>query len=128
MTIQANDMKAILNGNAATLVDKAQDLGQALANELKTSQLRNIYGAVRQTQMQWDIDPQKAYNDVILLQPKLAYYTKRSTSLKPLKDALDLAIGIFREDKAPDQVHFKNFIDFCEAVVAYHRAFRRERD
>ncbi len=125
------DIKIILDGDAAKLVDKAQQIGQRLADNLKTSQLRNVYGAIRQTQMRWDGNPahrQQAYNEIILLQPKLAYYTKRAPSMKPLQDALNDAIAVLRQDKQPNEKHFKNFIDFCEAIVAYHRAFRKDRD
>lgn len=128
MTTEPNEYEQILNGDVTLLVDKAQKIGRALAERLKTSQLRNIYGVVRQTQMRWDHNPQQAYNDLILLQPKLAYFTKRNSDMQPLKDALDEAITIIRKDKKPVEMHFKNFIDFCEAIVAYHRAFRKERD
>jgi CRISPR-associated protein Csm2 len=125
---QPADIRLILNGDTAKLVDKAKALGQELASDLKTSQLRNVYGSIRQTQMRWDSNRQGAYNELILLQPKLAYYTKRAQSMKPLKDALDEAITVLREDKQPDEKHFKNFVDFCEAIVAYHRFYRKDRD
>lgn len=123
------DEKRILEGDVVLLVDKAKDVGKVLAKKLKTSQLRNIYGLVRQAQMEWQKDPQAAYNSLILLQPKLAYFNNRvKGDMKALQSTLDKAIDVLREDKVPSPVHFKNFIDFCEAIVAYHRANRFESD
>jgi CRISPR type III-A-associated protein Csm2 len=129
MTIQEADIrKIIVESDAVRLVDQARALGEALARELKTSQLRNVYGAVRKAAMRWDSSHQQAYQELILLQPKLAYYTQRAKPMKPLKEALDLAIAVLRKDPQPSEVHFKNFVDFCEAVVAYHRFYRPDRD
>jgi CRISPR-associated protein Csm2 len=127
-TNDANIRKIILDSDAGKLVDEAQALGEELAAELKTSQLRNIFGAIRQTQMRWDTNRQEAYQEIILLQPKLAYYTKRAPSMRPLKGTLDVAITLLRADKQPDEIHFKNFVNFCEAIVAYHRFYRKDRD
>lgn len=121
--------KIVLESDTATLVDEAKKLGEQLASDLKTSQLRNIYGAVRQAAMRWDTDKRKAYQEVILLQPRLAYYTQRAgNAMRPLKDALDESIKLLRQDKEPQEKHFKSFVDFCEAIVAYHRFYRREKD
>jgi len=134
MAVQQSDIKQIIDeSDAAKLVEVAKALGEQLAVKegLRTSQLRNVFGAIRQTQMRWDKEAahqRQAYREIILLQPKLAYFTKRTSSLGPLKDALDLAIGILKIDKQPNEVHFKNFVDFCEAIVAYHRFYRKTSD
>jgi CRISPR type III-A-associated protein Csm2 len=121
--------RRILEGDVVQLVDTAKQVGERLARKLKTSQLRNVYGLVRQAQMEWQKSPRTAYNSLILLQPKLAYFNNRTKGdMKPLQDTLDRAIEVLREDKEPNAVHFKNFIDFCEAIVAYHRANRFESD
>lgn len=121
--------KIILEDDTSTLVDEAEKLGQQLANDLKTSQLRNVYGAVRQAALRWDTDRKKAYQEIILLQPKLAYYTQRAgNAMRPLKEALDAAIKLIRQDAEPHEKHFRNFVDFCEAIVAYHRFHRPARD
>jgi CRISPR type III-A-associated protein Csm2 len=121
--------RRILEGDVVQLVDTAKQVGERLARKLKTSQLRNVYGLVRQAQMEWQKSPRTAYNSLILLQPKLAYFNNRTKGdMKPLQDTLDRAIEVLREDKEPNAVHFKNFIDFCEAIVAYHRANRFEPD
>jgi CRISPR type III-A-associated protein Csm2 len=128
------EIERILNGDVRLLVTQAESLGKQLAADLKASQLRNIYGLVRQAQMEWQRNHRaNAYNSLILLQPKLAYFDKRTEArgarpMRPLKDALDHAIGVLRNDKGPNETHFKNFVDFCEAIVAYHKANRRDRD
>jgi CRISPR type III-A-associated protein Csm2 len=123
------DERKILEGDIQLLVDTAKSLGEALAKKLKTSQLRNVYGLVRQAQMEWQKSPQLAYNSIILLQPKLAYFTNRTKGdMRPLQQSLDRAILVLREDKEPNAAHFKNFVDFCEAIVAYHRASRFDAD
>lgn len=129
MAIRQDEAEKILNGDVELLVTKAESLAKDLAPKLKTSQVRNVYGIVRHAQMEWEKDPQLAYNNLILLQPKLAYFSNRTRgAMTPLKDDLDKAIQVLRQDKGPNKVHFKNFVDFCEAIVAYHRANRRETD
>ena len=126
---QEQEMEKILNNDVELLVEKAKKLGEELAPKLRASQLRNIYGLVRQAQMEWQKNPRNAYNALILLQPKLAYFDKRTNGdMLPLKIALDHAIGVLRRDAEPNKVHFKNFVDFCEAIVAYHKANRKAND
>ena len=128
------EIEKILNGDVQLLVTNAESLGKLLAPDLKASQLRNVYGLVRQAQMEWQRDRRTiAYNSLILLQPKLAYFDKRTEKrgtrpMGPLKEALDNAISVLRKDTEPNETHFKNFVDFCEAVVAYHKANRRDSD
>jgi CRISPR type III-A-associated protein Csm2 len=128
------EIEKILNGDVQLLVTNAESLGKLLAPDLKASQLRNVYGLVRQAQMEWQRDRRTiAYNSLILLQPKLAYFDKRTEKrgtrpMGPLKEALDHAISVLRRDTVPNETHFKNFVDFCEAVVAYHKANRRDSD
>jgi len=129
MAIQKAEAEKILNGDIKLLVEKSKSLGEELARNLKTSQLRNIYGFVRHAQMEWEKNPQVAYDNLILLMPKLAYFSDRTKgAMRPLKDDLDQAILVLLDDKGPNQLHFKNFLDYCEAVVAYHRANRKEQD
>lgn len=126
---EATARRIILEDDTSLLVDEANKLGKQLANDLKTSQLRNVYGAVRQAALRWDTDRKKAYQEIILLQPKLAYYTQRAgNAMRPLKEALDEAIKLIRQDAEPHERHFKNFVDFCEAIVAYHRFYRPGKD
>lgn len=110
------------------LVELAQQLAQTLVrNGLTRAQIRNIFTEVRQIEAMWQmggthkVDALRRLN---MLKPKLAYQTARSSSVKEL--ATNLAAAIDEVEKAPDEKSkdktFERFMDFFEAVLAYHRA------
>ncbi|MCB0210546.1 MAG: type III-A CRISPR-associated protein Csm2 [Anaerolineae bacterium] len=105
-----------------TLVKCADDIGQALAKQrLTTSQIRAIFGEVRRIEGDWKINETRANRSLILLKPKMAYRAKResgqgvSNLVKVLDPAIDLVAG--NED------NFTRFVDFFEAILAYHKAY-----
>jgi CRISPR-associated protein Csm2 len=88
-----------------------------------TSQLRKFFGEVKRQQM-------NGYNetDFVLLKPKLAYAVgradKNKEKTKLFYEVLSVAIdevqkGTTENEKAK---RFKNFIQFFEAIVAYHKS------
>ena len=85
------------------------------------SQIRNIFGTVRQIQMNWTGEVQKAasYRRLLMLKPKIKYQAARTREVKPLADVLDKAIDYVGDDR----VRFGRFVDFFEAILAYHTAF-----
>ncbi|MDE0424992.1 type III-A CRISPR-associated protein Csm2 [Candidatus Poribacteria bacterium] len=100
-------------GNA--LVTAAKDLGNRLQRRrLKTSQIRKVYGTVKKIQMSDEF----RQNDLIMLKPKLAYAAARNNEVADLRDALTQAI----DKVGGDPQRFKNFVDFFEATLAYHKA------
>ena len=103
------------------LVDQAKEIGRALSKSLTKSQIRNIFGTVRQIQMNWTGEAQKAasYRQLLMLKPKIQYQAARTKEVKPLADVLDKAI----DQVGDDQVRFGRFVDFFEAILAYHTAF-----
>ena len=105
----------VIEEGGQPLVDAAKELGKSLENRgLKTSQIRKVYGAVKKIQVSEEFRP----NDLIMLKPKLAYAAARNRAVTDLKDALTQAI-----DKVEDSPgRFKNFVDFFEATLAYHKA------
>ena len=122
------DKKVITEGGEA-LVKEAERLGKQLARNLTTSQIRNIYGAVKKMQMKGELDTHR----LLMLKPKLAYAAKRhGRGVDMLKDALTQAID-FVERKQIDlseeeqakkkQEKFNRFVDFFEAILAYHKAY-----
>ena len=126
------ELSAIIEaGDPKQLVEVAQRIGQALARErLTTSQIRAIFGIVRQIEMSWPVtgattshvDP---HRELLLLHPKLAYQAKRTgASVEHLRQVLDPAIDLIGDDRD----HFQNFADFFEAILAYHRFFFEGRD
>jgi len=133
----------IENDNPKALVLSADIIGKHLKNQnVKTSQLRKLFGMVRQIQMNWsDIDSQKAYDSyrqAILLKPKIGYQTQRvweknryqGQGMLILRDAVDAALdsimNIDEEDEHKLQKrreYFYRLTDFLEAIVAYHKTY-----
>ncbi|HIP87425.1 MAG TPA: type III-A CRISPR-associated protein Csm2 [Anaerolineales bacterium] len=128
---ERSQLEAIIaRGDAAQLVDWADALGKTLVQKnLTTSQIRNIFGAVRQVRMTWDQNPEGAYRQAVLLMPKLGYYAKRERGrgkqgLVELERVLVPALELVA--KAPEKERkqrFKHFVDFFEAILAYHKKY-----
>lgn len=98
------------------LVEAAEGLGPRLKQgNLSTSQIRNVYGFVKQLELR-GFDPAQ----LMLLKPKLAYAAARAENegARELRDVLSWAIDEVNED--PEK--FRRFVDFFEAVLAYHKA------
>ena len=111
---QQVDISEIIEKGGEPLVTAAENLGRKLAKNLKTSQIRKVYGAVKKIQMSDEF----SQNDLIMLKPKLAYAAARNEAVTDLKDALTQAI----DKVGDDPKRFKNFVDFFEATLAYHKA------
>jgi len=122
--------KIIQTDNPDELIKKAEELGKKLASErLKTASVRNFFGMVRQMQSQEVIRRRNegqqeqisdaTHRDLLLMIPKLRYQSQRGLDgVKRLADELEPAIkAIERDPKA-----FSNFLDFFEAILAYHKA------
>ena len=125
------DLNAIITqGDAKALVGQAETLGKQLAQQrLTTNQIRNIFGTVRRIEMNWpenasEEQARKAHRDLLLLKPKLAYQSKREGERKGrgvemLRQVLDPAIDLVEGKRK----RFQNFVDFFEAILAYHKAY-----
>ena len=113
--VEPLDPRVITEGGEI-LVKKAEQLGKQLARNLTTSQIRNIYGAVKKMQMKGQPDTHK----LLMLKPKLAYAAKRhGGGVDTLKEVLTQAI----DQVGDDQQKFNRFVDFFEAILAYHKAY-----
>ncbi|MBP8975048.1 MAG: type III-A CRISPR-associated protein Csm2 [Anaerolineae bacterium] len=130
------DLRRIIQGtdvdSTRQLVKTAQEWGEHLARQkLTTSQIRTIFGLVRLIELSWpsDInDPERARRaerDLILLKPKLAYQAQRDADknkqtqpVRQLEELLSPAIDLVQGDRD----NFQRFVDFFEAVLAYHKA------
>lgn len=127
----------IRNGINKEAVLYSDDFGNILANdlstkdkkdkeELSTNQIRNVFGEVRRIQMRMDDWP-KIESSVLLLKPKLAYAAKRAKSATALalKEVLSSGLDEVIEAETEDEKkkRFLNFVDFFEAVLAYHKAY-----
>lgn len=130
--VSAEDLKRIITGttpeDVKLLNTKAKVVGKSIAhkNGVSTSQIRNIFGTVRMIEQ----DTAKLEKDeplgmdvvrpLTMLRPKLFYQCGRSpnnTSLSQLADILSESIELI----GTSQAAFHNFVDFFEAILAYHR-------
>ena len=123
-------LKSILEGDVESLVTWADSIGRGLhTNErLTTSQVRGLFGEVRQIEadvrMGTEKLPDNAYRRFFLLKPKLAYQAQREREARKgegvarLEQILSPAIDMVGEDAN----RFRYFVDFFEAILAYHKA------
>ena len=123
--------RIIVTGDAESLVKSAESVGTILGRNLKTNQIRAIFGTVRQIEMNWDdkadVDKrQQAQRDLVLLKPKMAYQAKRDgykgKGLFALSEVLSEAIDLVMQgDAAGQRQRFSYFVDYFEAILAYHK-------
>jgi CRISPR-associated protein Csm2 len=128
------DVHAIITDpdRARLLVESAEKVGKSLTTgdtKLTTSQIRALFGEVRQIQAQWSMGGegrQKAVRRLILLKPKMAYRSQKEqgNGIKVLVRVLDAALDevIAEKDALKQDGHFQRFVEFFEAILAYHRA------
>ncbi|KPL91714.1 type III-A CRISPR-associated protein Csm2 [Herpetosiphon geysericola] len=139
--ISEQDREAIINSDDIELLVKAAEkIGKKLAevNKLTASQIRGIFGTVRRIEMDWVMPSlqqqrtetvRRAQREFALLQPRLAYQAKRERggAVQALSDELTPAIKLVMKAKnLGAEIYyqrFRNFVDFFEAILAYHRAF-----
>jgi len=118
-------IKIVTQDEPKLLVDEAERAGEQLAaGKLTKSQIRNIFGTVRQIQSSWPLtikpDDEKArVRELLLLKPKLAYQAARHTNVKPLADVLAVAIDQVQGQRA----RFQRFVELFEAILAYHTSY-----
>lgn len=93
------------------LVGNVKDYVEKNARNITTSQLRNIFGKVLQA---------KEPFDVFKLRPKLAYVAGRTDKWQ-MKELVFLLDELIQSIQNEDQL--KNFKDFFESIIAYHRFF-----
>lgn len=119
--------RIVVEGDAQLLTQRAETIGDRLARQLQltTAQIRNVFGTVRQIEMIWgpratERQQKHAARQLILLKPKLVYQAKRERGkgVQELADVLNPAIDLVGENRE----RFQNFMDFFEAILAYHTA------
>jgi len=116
-----SDIPDILSGDVEKLVEDAKQFGEYLGRgRLTTSQIRNIFSSVKRLE-----SFKKNGTELLLLRPKMAYvagrHGKRTRVIRDLQEVMDKCIQEVR-----DEVSFKNFQDFFEAILAYHRYYGGE--
>jgi CRISPR-associated protein Csm2 len=135
--VSEQQLQAIIGGDdetaVQTLVKTAHSVGKWLADmKFTTSQIRTIFGEVRRIEQQTaSYDDQllsmKDYRDLALLKPKLAYQHARAggegkadakKAMEFLHDLLSASIDLVGRDRT----RFTHFVEFFEAILAYHRS------
>jgi CRISPR-associated protein Csm2 len=109
-------VQRVIQQGGKLLVEMAEELGPRLQRgRLTVSQIRNVYGMVKQMEMR-GFDA----NEFVLLKPKLAYAAARANAdgVRELRDVLSWAIDAVDNDENK----FARFVDFFEAILAYHKA------
>jgi CRISPR-associated protein Csm2 len=117
--------------SAKLLVETADSLGQELKNMyLATNQIRSLFGEVRQIEAEWGMGSDgraRALRRFILMKPKMAYRARRERgqAVQTLVSVLDPALNavIQETDPGKQDEHFGRFVDFFEAILAYHKAY-----
>lgn len=119
------DIKSFIlsDDTARQMVQYADNLANDIHSDVSTSQIRNIYGTVKKLEMQREFDI-KAYRQLLLLKPKLAYARGRAdTKKKPAFEKLEKTLGVAIDAVSiNDPETFKRFCNFFEAILAYHKA------
>src|SRR5262245_47866662 len=111
--VSEQKVQELIQQGGRPLVDAAAVLGPQLKQGgLTTSQIRNVYGMVKQMEMR-GFDP----NEFVLLKPRLAYAAARANTDGAwlLRDVLSSAI----DEVGTDNQKFERFVDFFEAILAY---------
>ena len=106
---------------AKILVEWADKLGAIFkATGLTSSQIRNFFGVIRSIQQQGFSKSQQKRQFILLL-PKIEYAAARANKLgmNGFRDVLKASI----EAVGQDADNFQRFIEFFEAILAYHRAY-----
>lgn len=120
--ISREQIQAAVEQGGNHIVEIAEPIGECLGRKLPsnekltTSQIRNIFAIAKKMQMR-GVD----WEEFVLLKPKIAYVTRKKNANRGsrilgyiLIEAVDAAY------KKRDEKYFKNFMDFFEAILAYH--------
>lgn len=117
----------IKEGFVEKTIDYTNEFGGFLASQgLTTNQIRNIFGEVKRLQsiVKAEKGLKSIKKDFLMLRPKLAYAAKRAGSrgIEALKDVLGEAHKSVDTTNENAKEQFENFVDFFEAILAYHKA------
>ena len=132
-SLSSNDISTIITGTDVDATKKLVNSADALGRELKkngltTSQIRALFGEVRQIEAQWSMgkeNRQRALRRFILLKPKMAYRARkeRVQAVQDLVAVLTPAVDEVLNSREEEQDrNFRHFVEFFEAILAYHKA------
>lgn len=110
-----NKLKSFGEYKADKLVNDAKEIAEKI-KDLKTAQLRRIYGEVKRIEMDFEKTGDFNRDRLVLLKPRLAYAASKKDEVKPLTEILSVCI-----DKINSHDDFAHFVNFFEAILAYHK-------
>jgi CRISPR type III-A-associated protein Csm2 len=113
------------------MVEIGKRIGELLAGAgLSSTQVYRFFGVLRRIEMkerprikEKELDRQSK-RELSLLKPRLAWQAARPglrEGFGPLRDIFTKCIDVIGDDRRK----FLNFMDFAEAILAYHRALGR---
>ncbi|MBC7098294.1 type III-A CRISPR-associated protein Csm2 [Candidatus Bipolaricaulota bacterium] len=109
------------------LVKTAERLGEQLSRTLRAAQIRAIFDEAHSIGSLFLLGKsEEAVHRAYLLDPKMAYRAKRAgagaeTLAAVLKNALKVVLEA-KEDPEEVKSRYSRFLEFFEAIVAYHKA------
>jgi CRISPR-associated protein Csm2 len=111
--------KGLVEYPVRDMVKHAQSFGSALANDLKTTQVRRFLDAIKRlnTELAKSNEFSEIETEVLLLQPKVAYTAARHKAAKPFSTVITAAI-----DKVHNREDFIRLVQLIESIIAYHKA------
>jgi CRISPR-associated protein Csm2 len=115
------EVREAIEQGGEKLVNLAKRIGETVVKDVKrderlsTSQIRNIFGFVKRLEMR-GFDRHK----FAMLKPRLVYAAARAGTegAEIFRDAILAAIDAVSSDESK----FRKFVDFFEAILAYHKA------
>jgi CRISPR-associated protein Csm2 len=126
------EIEKAVNEGGPGIVSVADHIGKYLASDidkkerLTRTQIRNVFSAARRMEMEstdWEREDERRdfWGKFVLFKPKIAYATRKSGSnegSRVLGEILIHAVDVTFQ--AGGQRHFRNFMNFFEAILAYH--------
>jgi len=116
ITVNISKVRSFKEYKGDTLVKDAESLASSI-RDLKTAQLRRIYGEVKRMEMDFNkVEGSFSRDRVVMLKPRLAYAASKKPEVIRIKNVFTKCI-----DKIQDSDDFSQFVSFFEAILAYHR-------
>lgn len=127
------DSKWISCGATREMVEFAEKAAEYMGEKgLTASKIRSVYGEIKRIQMKKFEEEQTAF---YLLKPKVAYAVGREKAnggrdAKDSVEAIKLFQIIFNScfNYVKDDATYKNFCNFMESLVAYHKVYQKKQD
>lgn len=119
MVKRIDSFKTLKEYQIRDLVNETEELGEKLAKNLKTTQIRKFLDAVNRlkAQPEREKDFEKIKPGIELLRPQLAYAAARQQSVKDLRLVMESAIK-----QIEDSEDFTRLVQLIESIIAYHKA------